>query len=323
MDRDGFAEFLEGRGFAADRLGDLVAMAERFESLDAESGSADRVASFSRLLIAEGANTPETFWALGLYGRFTGDDALTAAVLSFVDGGEALDNLHSRLGEVLGDEERDRVFAGIDLPPLGTPATELPGHTRRVMERIEAEVAPEVADQVLSACLRDLDDAWYADAKAHFEEHRDIDALLEWRRAALMETLEACHREGRPWYVQDIDEDVLQFVRDNPEISTGRREGDVIVEVKIPHMTKQWLAAADDRERRYHYCHCPWVKESLLQSDVEVPSRFCSCSAGFHKRFWEVVLGRPLQAEIRESVLAGDDRCTIAIHLPPEVVPEG
>jgi hypothetical protein len=94
-----------------------------------------------------------------------------------------------------------------------------------------------------------------------------------------------------------------------------------VVEVKIPHRTKEWLAATDSQERRYHYCHCPWVKESFRRDDVTVPPLFCSCSAGFHKRFWEVVLGRPLHAEIRESVLAGDDRCTIAIHLPPDVVP--
>ena len=116
-------------------------------------------------------------------------------------------------------------------------------------------------------------------------------------------------------------DDVLDFVRSHPEVATGKREGDVVIEVKIPHMTKEWLAATDDWERRYHYCHCPWVKESFLQDDVDVPSRFCSCSAGFHKRFWEVVLDRPLKSEIRESVLAGDDRCTIAIHLPPEFVP--
>jgi hypothetical protein len=105
------------------------------------------------------------------------------------------------------------------------------------------------------------------------------------------------------------------------EVFAGRSEP-LVVEVKIPHETKEWLAATDDGERRYRACHCPWVKESFRQDDVEVPASFCSCSAGFHKRFWEVVLDQPLEAEILESVLAGDDRCAIAIRLPADFLDE-
>ena len=94
-----------------------------------------------------------------------------------------------------------------------------------------------------------------------------------------------------------------------------------MIEVKIPHMTKEWLAATDDRERRYHYCHCPWVKESFLQDDVDVPASVLFMQRRVPQAFLGGGADQPLQAEIRESVLAGDDRCTIAIHLPPEVVP--
>lgn len=322
MDRAGFAAYLVERGFEAGGLEGLVAVAERFARQAGEGSSADKLDAFSQLLIEEAENTPAVFSALALYGRFVGDHRLTAAILSFLDGAEALGNLYDRLGGELGHAERDRVFAGVDLPPLGTPATGLPAYTERVMGRLGAEVDPAVTEAILSGCLHDLDDAWFADARAHFEEHGDIDALLEWRRERLLETLEACRRDGKPWFVQEITDEVLDFVRSHPEVSSGVRVGDVIVEVKIPHMTGEWLAASDERERRYHYCHCPWVKESLRRDDIEIPALFCSCSAGFHRRFWEVVLGRPLRAEIRESVLAGDDRCTIAIHLPADVVPE-
>jgi hypothetical protein len=324
MDAEGFRDHLIERGFEDEDAVALVAVAERFEryaSAGREPSLAGQLDAFSQLLIDEGRNTGEVFYGLALYGRYTGDEPLHATIMSFLDGAEALGNLHDRLGEEIGHDERDRVFDGIGLPPLGTPAGELPAFTARVMERLGAEVDPAVTDAILSDCLRDLDDAWFAEARAHFEEHGDIDALLEWRREQMMETLERHHSEGTPWFVQEITEDVLEFVRDHPEISTGVRVGSTIVEVKIPHTTREWLAADDDEERRYHYCHCPWVKESLLDDDVTVPAAFCACSAGFHKRFWEVVLGRPLTAEIRESVLAGDDRCTIAIHLPDDVVP--
>jgi hypothetical protein len=319
MDRAGFTAYLEERGL--EDAGRLAAQAERFADYAGDGSAAGQLDAFSRLLIEEGDNTREVYRALALYGRFIGDDRLTAVILSFLDGAEALGNLYDRIGDELGPAERDRVFAGIDLPPLGTPATELPAYTERVMGRLGREVDPAVTEGILSGCLRDLDEAWFADARAYFEEHRNVDALLEWRRAGLIETLEQCRREGRPWFAQEITDEVLEFVRAHPEISSGVRTGGLVVEVKIPHMTKEWLASDDPQERRYYYCHCPWVKESLRQDDVNVPPAFCSCSAGFHKRFWEVVLGRPLRAEIRESVLAGDDRCTIAIHLPADVLP--
>ena len=325
MDVEGFRAYLVERGFGEDEVDGLVAVAERFDRYAGSSNGpslATQLDAFSQILIDEGGNTDRVFWALALYGRFTGDDPLYRAILAFLDGAEALGNLHDRLGAELGEAERDRVFDGIALPPLGTPADRLPEYTERVMTRLEEQVDRGVVEAVLSECLRDLDDAWFVEARDRYEELGDVDAFLEWRREQLIETLERCHHERRPWFAQEITEAVLEYVREHPEISSGVRVGDEIVEVKIPHMTDRWLSADDDRERRYHYCHCPWVKETLRDDRVEIPAVFCACSAGFHKRFWEVVLGRPLTAEIRESVLAGDDRCTIAIRLPDDVVPE-
>jgi hypothetical protein len=55
---------------------------------------------------------------------------------------------------------------------------------------------------------------------------------------------------------------------------------------------------------------------------VRVSPTFCQCSAGFHKKSWEVIFGRPLKAEVVETVLAGDAWCKFAVHLPEEVLPE-
>ena len=113
---------------------------------------------------------------------------------------------------------------------------------------------------------------------------------------------------------------MVEFVRSEPLIARGVREGDILYEVKIPHMTIEFLAENDPQMKRYYYCHCPWIKEALKDGDADIPSVFCTCSAGFHKKRWESILGQPLQAEILESVLNGDDRCMIAIHLPDGIV---
>ncbi|MCI0475221.1 MAG: hypothetical protein L0Y55_03165, partial [Anaerolineales bacterium] len=80
--------------------------------------------------------------------------------------------------------------------------------------------------------------------------------------------------------------------------------------------TVAFLAATDAQMKRYHYCHCPWVKESLRANDVRVSPTFCLCSAGFHRKFWENAFGKPVQVYVVETVLQGDPWCKFAIHLP-------
>jgi predicted hydrocarbon binding protein len=43
---------------------------------------------------------------------------------------------------------------------------------------------------------------------------------------------------------------------------------------------------------------------------------YCYCGAGYYQAIWQEILQRPVEVEVRQSVLQGDDVCTIAIHLP-------
>jgi hypothetical protein len=132
--------------------------------------------------------------------------------------------------------------------------------------------------------------------------------------------LEQIRDEGGLFFTQPITDEVIGFVRAHPEIAQGVRDGEVLYEVKIPYMAVEYLAETDERMKRYYYCHCPWVRESLKEGDVRVSPTFCLCSAGFHKKSWEVIFDQPLKAEIVETVLRGDPWCKISIHLPEEAL---
>lgn len=103
-------------------------------------------------------------------------------------------------------------------------------------------------------------------------------------------------------------------------MSGGLREGNVIYQVKIPYMAKEWLEETDPKMKRYYACHCPWVRQSLRTGNVTVSPAFCNCSAAFHKKPWEIIFGQSLRAEVVESILGGDDQCKLAIHLPKDIV---
>jgi hypothetical protein len=327
LDRIGFERYLEQRGTTRTGTAAALGIAERFEQFMAGRGGrvatapVGEVRAFLRILVEEDANTWENLLALARFANFSGNRAAGVEVLGLIDGSEALGNLIAAAGEALGEERVAEVLDGVAVPPLGTPLSDLPPVTAVVMRRLSEALGPDGLATILSECLRDLDDAWYAADRAAFLASSDIDAFLEWRRSDFLETLERCRDEDELFFTQPVTDGVIDLVRGDPEMHSGVRVGATISEVKIPHMAAEWLAAEDPVTRRYHACHCPWVKESLREGESDVPAAFCACSAGFHKRYWEAVLGRPLQAEIVESVLAGDDRCRIAIHLPDDLIP--
>jgi hypothetical protein len=291
-------------------------MAERFEAFAGGPPTPDDVRAFARLLIEEGLNTWENLVAVVRYGYFTGNNPAYVAAMELLDGSEALEGLHEKLASAVGQEVRDQVFHGIPLPPLGTPTAERPRITQAVMERLERLVDAETCRQVLSGGLRHLEDAWYLEERTKYEAAGSIDAYLERKGDELIAQLTRLRDEGRLYFTQPVTDEVIDFVERHPEIRQGVREGNVLYEAKIPYMTVDYLAASDERMKRYYYCHCPWVRESLRSGDVAVSPTFCLCSAGFHKKSWDVIFGQPLRAEIVETVLQGDPWCKIAIHLP-------
>jgi hypothetical protein len=320
MDREGFRQLLREREVPEDQIEPQVALAERFETFAGEPPTPDDARAFSAILVEEGLNTWDNLVLLVRYGQFTKNDQVYVAALELLDGSEALDNLYEKLGQAVGEQKRDEVFAGVELPPLGTPSSEKPRITQAVMERMEQLVASETCRQVLSSSLRHLEDAWYVEERDKYAESGGIDAYLERKGQDLIAQLEKLRDEGGLYWTQPVTDDVIDFVERHPEIRQGVREGSVLYEAKIPYMTLEYLAETDERLKRYYYCHCPWVRESLRTGDVSVSPTFCLCSAGFHKKSWEVIFEQPLQAEIVETVLKGDPWCKIAIHLPEQAL---
>jgi hypothetical protein len=326
MNADGYRKFLKTRNLSpetAESAVDVVAALEDYlstagSSTSLEAATVEDVHAFSEKLIAEGGNTPEAYMALLRYGMFIKNRALYVTALEFLDGAEAFGNLYSRLGEEYGEAIRDRYFENVTVPPLGTPNTKKPALVQAVLDRFEA-ADPEACRRLLSHGLRDLQDEWFQDAKTEYESCRDLDEYLAKRAERFVAELAKHQAEGKWWFVQEITDEVIDFVRKHPEVASGVREGNVVYEAKIPYMAKEWLAETDPEMKRYYACHCPWVRESLRKGDVRVSPAFCQCSAAFHKKPWEIIFGQPVHAEVVESILRGDDRCRFAIHLPDSV----
>ncbi len=319
MDNLGFRTMLEGRKVPAEKLDAALALAERFEQYAAEAGefTTQTAWAFSKILIAEGQNSEENFLALARYGLFTKNNVIFVAFLEVLDGGEAHENLYRLAAERFGEALRDEIFAGIGVVPYGTPTSEKPSYMQPVIARLEKAVGAETCRAFLSDCLRDLPDVNYAHERELYLSCKDVDEYLARKKQNFMAQMEACQREGRLFFAQEVTDEVLDYIRNEPEMGGGARVGNIVYETKIPFLTKEYLAETDPTLKRYYYCHCPWAREAV-KSGAQVTPIFCNCSAGFHKKPWEAALGQKVQIEVLELVLQGDARCRFAIHLPGE-----
>lgn len=328
MDEQGFREFLEGRQLPEDKIEQGISIVEQFEtfletsdrSTTPEQAREEDVHVFSELLIQERLNTFDNFVALARYGQFVNNNALYAAVIELLDGREALENLHKKLGDEIGEKSRDQIFDGVDLPPLGTPNTKKPRLTQTVLDRMERAADSKTCKKILGSGLRTLPDEGYLAAREKYLQAGSLDAYLERKGKDFITELERIRDKAGLFFTQPITDEVIDFVRSHPEIMQGVRKGNILYETKIPYMTVEHLAETDERMKRYTYCHCPWVRESLRTGEAQVSPAFCNCSAAFHKKPYEVIFDRPLQADVVETVLKGDPWCRFAIHLPEDAV---
>ncbi len=249
MDKQGFVDYLKSRGIDDDSIGRQVAVVADFAEhlgrvtppATLESATGNHARGFIRLLIDTGRNSDENLAALARYGYFCKNMVLYAAVLELLDGAEAMDGLHRRLAEVLGEGRRDELFAGVELPPLGLPNEEKALLMQKMVTQMEEELDQQTMKQILSPCLRDLDEGWFAADKLKYEELENIDEFLAWKRERFIEQLENCRDNGVPFFGQMITTNVIEHVKLDREISQGIRRGSVLYVVKIPYLAQEFL----------------------------------------------------------------------------------
>jgi predicted hydrocarbon binding protein len=80
---------------------------------------------------------------------------------------------------------------------------------------------------------------------------------------------------------------------------------------------RNWMAEADYDEAKGTIrivdkgpsCSCPMVKVGTT------PGSFCDCTLGWQEQTYSEILGRPVKAELEESILRGGKRCVYRIKI--------
>ena len=325
LDEQGFREFCSKTSLSEETIRAHIKMAREFDAFlrekdkkrDSDSATTDDLQSFVTQLMKNGSSTWENLLALLRYSRFARNREVEVALLELLDGSDVLETLSETLRQTVGEGKRDELFRGINLPPLGTHPRDRPKVTKAFIERLENVLGEKMCREVLLSGPHAAPREEYLPEREKFLASKGIDDFLERRHKEYTDSLQKHMEEKTLYFAQEIDADVLEYVRNTPTCQNGVREGDVIYVTKIPYMAKKYLHENDPKKKRYYYCHCPWVREAIM-SDLKISSNFCYCSAGYEKRPWDVIFGQPVKAEVIETVLKGDLTCKFAIHIPKE-----
>jgi hypothetical protein len=219
-----------------------------------------------------------------------------------------LGKFSARLDEIAGEQIREQVLEGSEALMLESPRAAVIDWTKGAMERLDSLVEEGERRAILTGCACQYPRSALSGPRKAFEETGDVD----FAQRLLQEQFEALLRE-----TLQLEEELVQAVVSRGWGSAGVRQGSTVVATKIPKSgyLLEYLREQDPGRKRALYCHCPRVRDALKSSATISPT-YCYCGGGFYRGIWEEILQQPVEVELLESVLQGDEVCKFAVHLP-------
>jgi len=325
MDEKNFRIFLEENEIDTNviksfllKLRDYVNYLKK-ENLTLDSVNPKKLVEYTEHLVSTNKNSVLEFLkAILSYANFSKKYDFITETIDIVESYNAMDTLFSRIAEVHGEQTRDEIFRNLTIPPLGVYPEKKPNFTKNIMKRLEDNLGKENTIKLLSPCLHGRPPDDIEGDKKTIEE-LGIDGFLLKKHQDLIKRLEKHRDEGTLEFAQLVDDEVIEFVRNN-QMLVGVRKENIIYTSKVPYQTKKFLAAKDEKMKKFYLCYCPWIRGALKEeADNELLKDFCHCSAGWYKLYWDQIFEQSIIVEPIKTGLNGDLECRFAIHLPENI----
>ncbi|MFW9896443.1 MAG: hypothetical protein ACFFD7_11610 [Candidatus Thorarchaeota archaeon] len=323
MNEKDFQLFLQNQGVGKNSIKSILTILKDYETylskknLNIDSVNPSELSKYTEYLISEEKDIVLDFLRTILnYANFSKRYELITGAIDIYESYNAMDTLFNRIAEIHGENIRDEIFADLIIPPLGTHPEKKPGFTKIIIKRVEAKLGKQRTIEILSPCLhgRPPDDI-EGDKKLLAE--LGIDRFLLKKHQDVVKRLEYHRDNGTLEFAQKVDDDVINFIKDNQIYGSGVRNGQIIHVSKLPYQTKKFLTTKDKKLKRFYLCYCPWVRGSFKdEKDKDIPEEFCHCSAGWYKLYWDQIFGEFVDVQPIRTALGGDLDCSFAIHIP-------
>jgi len=325
MNERNFQLFLEEKEVDTDTIENFLSKLRDYENflnkenLNLDSVNPKKLVEYTEYLVSTNKESVLDFLrAILSYANYSKKYDFITETIDIVESYNAMDNLFSRIAEIHGEQMRDKIFRDLNIPPLGVHPEKKPSFTKNIMRRLEDNLGYEDTIALLSPCLHGRPPDDIKGDKKNLAE-LGIDGFLLKKHKDLIKRLEKHRDEGTLEFAQLVDDEVIEFVRNN-QMFVGVRKENIIYTSKVPYQTKKFLTAKDEKMKKFYLCYCPWIRSALKEeADNEILKKFCHCSAGWYKLYWDQIFEQSILVEPIKTGLNGDLECTFAIHLPADI----
>ena len=221
-----------------------------------------------------------------------------------------LSKFSSCIGEIVGADVCKEVMKGSENLSSQSSRDEVIAWSKAVMERLDSLVDQDKRREIMTGCACRYPVSDLQEVRKTYEETGDIDLI----HRMLQEKFESFLKG-----TLQLEDDLVEEIVERGWGLAGVKQGNRITATKIPksgYLT-QYMSETDPGKKRQYYCHCPRIRD-VLKSPETISPTYCYCGAGFYKGIWEEILQQPVEVELLESLLKGDDVCKVAIHLPAD-----
>lgn len=211
------------------------------------------------------------------------------------------------LEETVDEETARKVMIGSESVAASDVQIEIINWTKEAIDRLDTLVDERNRRKIMAGCVCHFPEKLLLPLRAKYAETKDIDTV---------------HGMLREMFISDLknelklDDGLIRRIIASGWGVAGLKIGNTIIATKLPFELREYLKATNSREKRYHYCHCPRIREAIKLSEHGISMTYCYCGAGFYKDIWEKILQQPVEVEVLETVLQGSSVCRIMIHLP-------
>jgi len=322
MNEKNFQIYLEENEIDTDQIKNFLSKLRDYENylkkenLSLDSVNPKKLVEYTEYLVSINKDSVLDFLrAILKYANYSKKYDFIAETIDIVESYNAMDTLFSRIAEIHGGQMRDKIFKDLNIPPLGVHPEKKPNFTKNIMKRLEDNLGDENTIALLSPCLHGRPPDDIKGDKKNLAE-LGIDGFLLKKHQDFIKRLEKHRDEGTLEFAQIVDDEVIEFVRNN-QMLVGVRIENVIYTSKVPYQTKKFLTAKDEKMKKFYLCYCPWIRGALKEeNNNEILKNFCHCSAGWYKLYWDQIFEQSIIVDPIKTGLYGDLECTFAIHLP-------
>lgn len=181
--------------------------------------------------------------------------------------------------------------------------------TRDLIKNLE-EINPETAKDIFTCMACHYPKTNLTEISKTYREKGDFDRAHSILQTQFIDTIRK--------YLGLSEEEISKIEEWGWGVA-GRREGNRIIATKMPFDWTRYLSEEDPDLKKFHYCHCPRVRDILKEGMPPIGETYCLCGGGFYKSIWEHILDKTVKVKVLQTVMLGDPVCQFEILLPNEV----